>query len=78
MNRDQHEIPPHAQLIQMGVAHFQSRIIHAAASLGLADHLADGPKTATELAELTGTNEGALYRLMRTLGSLGVLICILA
>ena len=41
--------------------------------LSLADHLADGPKSATELAGLTRTHEGSLYRLMRTLASLGIL-----
>ena len=42
--------PPHAQLVQMATAYWASQILYAAAKLNLADHLADGPKTAHELA----------------------------
>ena len=66
------EIPPHAALIQMGTAHWVSRILCVAAQLGLADRLAS-PKSAEELAGPTGTQAGPLYRLMRALGNLGVL-----
>ena len=41
---------PHAQLIQMGTGFWVSRIVYMAAKLGLADLLADGPKSAGELA----------------------------
>jgi len=64
--------PPHAQLIQMGTAHWVSRILFVAAQLGLADLLAPGAKSADELAGSTGTHAPSLYRLMRTLGNLGV------
>ena len=43
-------LPPHMQLIQMGRAHIVSRVVCAAAKLGLADQLASGPKSAAELA----------------------------
>ncbi|MBA3351319.1 MAG: methyltransferase, partial [Blastocatellia bacterium] len=69
----QAELPPHVQLIQMVSGYWISKIIYAAAKLGLADHLADGPKTADELAGPTGTHAQSLHRLMRTLGGLGVL-----
>ena len=36
--------PPHAQLVQMAMAHWVSHIIYVAAKLSLADHLANGPK----------------------------------
>ncbi len=65
--------PPHAQLVQMGMGFIVARIVYAAAKLNLADLLADGPKTAAELAGPTGTHERSLHRLMRTLSSLGVL-----
>src|SRR5262249_4644475 len=65
--------PPHAQLIEMATAHWTSRIIYVAAKLGLADHLAEGPKSADELAVPTGTHAQSLYRLMRTLAHLGLL-----
>ena len=34
--------PPHAQLVQMAMAHWMSQIVYAAAKLNLADHLAQG------------------------------------
>src|SRR5262249_11122280 len=66
-------LPPSAQLVQMAMGHWVSRIVYVAARLGLADHLADGPKTADELAGTTHTHAPSLYRLMRTLASLGLL-----
>ena len=36
--------PPHIQIIQMGTGYWVSRLVGAAASLGLADHLANGPQ----------------------------------
>jgi hypothetical protein len=50
-----------------------SQAIHAAAVLGIADLLADGPRTCDELAEAAGANADALYRLLRALASVGVL-----
>jgi len=46
-------LPPHVQLIQMGTAYWISRVVYAAAKLGLADHLAGGSKSAAELAAPT-------------------------
>ena len=65
--------PPHVQLIQMAMAHWVSRIAYVAAKLGLADHLASGPKTADDLAGPTGTHAPSLYRLMRALTNLNIL-----
>jgi hypothetical protein len=65
--------PPHAQLIQMATGHWVSRIVYLAAKLALADRLADGPKSADELAEATGTHAPSLYRFMRGLANLGIL-----
>ncbi|HTL29766.1 MAG TPA: methyltransferase [Tepidisphaeraceae bacterium] len=64
--------PPHAQLIEMGMAHWVSNIIYVAAKLGLADLLAKGPMTAEQLAGPTQTHAPSLYRLMRTLAGMGV------
>jgi len=66
-------LPPHAQLVQMAMAHWVSHIVFVAAKLNLADHLADGPKTAEALAGPTSTHPQSLYRVMRTLASLGIL-----
>lgn len=68
-----HELPPHAQLIQMAAASWISATVYAAAKLGLADHLANGPRSADDLADDTGTHAPSLYRLMRTLAGLGIL-----
>ena len=38
----------------------------------IADHLKSGPKSAAALARETNTNEGALYRILRALSSVGV------
>lgn len=65
--------PPHAQLVQMAMSHWVSHIVYVATKLGLADHLANGPMNAEQLARLTGTHEPSLYRLMRTLAGLGIL-----
>ncbi len=65
--------PPHAQLIQMGMGFIPARVLYVAAKLGLADLLADEPKSAAELAGPTKTHARSLHRLMRTLSSLGVL-----
>ncbi|MGQ0700740.1 MAG: methyltransferase [Panacagrimonas sp.] len=65
--------PPHAQLIQMASAYWVSKLVYAAAKLGLADQLAAAPQSAAELAPITGTHAPALHRLMRTLASLGLL-----
>jgi hypothetical protein len=66
-------LPPHAQLIQMAMGHWVSRTVFVAARLGIADRLADGPKTADELAGPTGTHAPSLYRFMRALANLGIL-----
>src|SRR5215471_4130679 len=65
--------PPHAQLVQMAMAHWVSHIVYAAAKLNLADLLAQGSKSADALAGPTATHAPSLYRLMRTLASLGIL-----
>lgn len=67
------EMPPHMQLINMGIGNFTAKIMYAAAKLEIADHLADGPKSAEELAGPTGTHAPSLHRLMRTLASFGIL-----
>jgi hypothetical protein len=67
------DVPPHVQVIQMATAHWVSRLIHVAARLGLADQLANGPRSAEDLAGPTETHAPSLYRFMRTLASLGVL-----
>jgi len=66
-------LPPHAQLIQMGTASWISALVYAAAKVGIADHLADGPKSAAEAAPGMHLHPPTLHRFMRTLAGLGIL-----
>jgi SAM-dependent methyltransferase len=49
-----------------------SQAVGVAARLGVADHLANGPRTCEELAREVGADPKALYRVMRLLASIGV------
>ena len=49
-----------------------SRAVYAAAKVQIADHLADGPRTAEELAAEIGVAARPLYRLLRALAGVGV------
>ncbi|MET0674496.1 MAG: methyltransferase [Bradyrhizobium sp.] len=49
-----------------------TQAISVAATLRIADHLRDGPRSAGDLASLTNSNAGALYRLLRALAAVGV------
>ena len=50
-----------------------SRAVYVAAKLGISDLLADGPRAAAELAELTQAHAPSLYRVLRLLAALNVL-----
>jgi SAM-dependent methyltransferase len=60
------------QLARFLSGYWYTQTIYVAAKLGIADLLKDGPKSAKELAEATGTDPRALYRLLRALASLGI------
>ena len=49
-----------------------TQAIHVAAVLGIADLLADGPRSSDDLAAATETHPGTLYRLLRALAGVGV------
>ncbi len=51
---------------------WMSQAIYVAARLGIAELLADGPKTSDELAGSVGAHAGALHRLLRGLTALGL------
>jgi ubiquinone/menaquinone biosynthesis C-methylase UbiE len=63
---------PKAKLLRMLTGYWLSQAIHVAARLGIADLVKDEPKTAAELARLTGTHPLALHRLLRALASVGI------
>jgi hypothetical protein len=66
-------LPPHIQLSLMSRAFMTTRLLYAAAKLELADQLANGPKSAAEIAGPAQLHAPSLHRLMRTLASLGIL-----
>ena len=49
-----------------------TQMLYVVAKLGLADQLSSGPKSPAELASTTQTQEQALFRLLRSLASIGV------
>ncbi|MEU6236789.1 methyltransferase [Kitasatospora sp. NPDC047058] len=61
------------RMMDLLTGYWASQAVHAAAALALADRLAGGPATSTELAGRTGTHEPSLARLLRFLAELGVL-----
>jgi hypothetical protein len=65
-------LPADAQVLQMALAPFITQALYVAAKLGIADLLADGQKTAEQLAAATATHERSLYRILRALASVGI------
>jgi hypothetical protein len=66
------EVPPRVVLQQMVHGYRVTQMLSVAAKLGIADRLEGGPQSANELAKATGAQPDALYRLLRTLASIGV------
>jgi len=67
------EIPPRFQLARMISSIWVPQAIYAAAKLGLADVLADGPLPGLLVAEKAGSHPRATQRLLRSLVVLGLL-----
>jgi hypothetical protein len=63
---------PTAQMLDLQNGLRLAHLLCAIADLGVADHLADGPRPVSELAELTGAHAETLYRTLRALASKGV------
>jgi len=63
---------PRGTLMRMLIGNQLQQAIHVAARLGIPDLLADGSRTADELARSAGANATALRRLLRSLASFGV------
>jgi SAM-dependent methyltransferase len=69
----QHGSDPSAiALFDLISSHRITAVIYVAARLGVADFLAEGPKTSSELAQRTGAHEPSLRRLLRALVSVGI------
>ena len=65
---------PVQQLLAMIYSAAQAQVLRVAAELGIADLMKERPQSATELAEATGTQEGTMSRLVRTLTGLGLVM----
>lgn len=65
--------PPNVTLFQLIAGKWVAQAISVVARFRVADHLAGGPKTAAELAAITNTNAGHLYRVLRAVATVGVL-----
>jgi predicted transcriptional regulator len=65
-------LPPEVFLTQMAFGALMSQALYVIAKVGVADLVANGPKSVSELAAATETNESALYRVLRSLASVGV------
>jgi hypothetical protein len=66
------QLPPEAILPQMILGGLMQKSIWVAAKLGVADLLAEKPRTAEEIAEATDTHAPSLYRVLRLLATAGV------
>ena len=65
---------PRDALLRMTNSFQVSQAIHVAAVLGVADLLAQKPRSAEDLAGATGAHAPTLYRLMRALASEGIFV----
>lgn len=66
------DLPPQVAMLQFLGGIRVARSIYIAAELGIADLLADGPRTAEELAQATDTHGPSLYRVLRALAGFGI------
>ena len=60
------------QLARMISGYWISQAVYVAAQLKIADQLAQGPQSLSQLADATKTHQPSLYRLLRALASVGV------
>lgn len=64
--------PPAVRMYEMLYSSLVSQLLVVAADLGLADEVAEGPRSVDALAAATGTHRSSLSRVMRALASVGV------
>lgn len=69
----QDELNPAMALRLLATGHYIAQVVYVAAQLRLADLLANGPRSAEDLAREAGVHAPSLYRLQRVLAAHGVL-----
>ena len=67
------KVSPSTDLVEMAMAYFPSRVVCAAARLGIADVLADSEQSTAQIAAACKANKPSMYRLLRTMAALGLL-----
>jgi hypothetical protein len=65
-------LTPTDQLLALASGAWVTQMIHVAAELGVADHLAGGEQSVESLAAACGADADSLFRLLRGLASLGL------
>jgi hypothetical protein len=60
------------QVVSLSLGYVMGQALHAAAKLGVADALPDGPRSVDEIAAATATHGPSLHRLLRTLAAGGI------
>jgi O-methyltransferase domain/Dimerisation domain len=58
-------LPVSARILQLATASWMSAAVSAVATLGVADELTSGPRSASDIAEAVDADPDALYRLLR-------------
>jgi SAM-dependent methyltransferase len=61
-------------MIHMTSGHVIAQALYVVAELGVADLLTTGPRNSAEIAQAVGAHPPTLYRVLRTLASLGVFV----
>jgi hypothetical protein len=59
-------------LVQLAAGYWLSQAVYVAAKLGIADLLAQGPRSAAQLAEAVEAHPDSLYRILRALAGAGM------
>ncbi len=67
-------VTQNAALVEMAMAYSRSRVLCAAARLGVADALGDAERSVEDIAAACQADPQALYRLLRALAGIGVTI----
>ena len=66
------EPPPQAMIMHLSMGAMVTQAIYVATKLGIADILADGQKHVDQISHEADAHSPSLYRVMRTLSSLGI------
>jgi hypothetical protein len=71
-NATRRMVPPEIGLLELASGFMSTHVVYAAARLGIADVLANGPLSADDVAAEVGSDPDATYRLLRACAALGV------